>query len=385
MICPICQNKETQQILLRKNQLGSIYMNSYNRKNINILHCNYCNFVWNSEAFSNPINFEEWISSAYEAYNLLDNNLHNFPYIDKRAEYAKNILSKHCNINKLSKILEVGSNRGDFLAYLEQEYPQLNCIGIESSKLDTGVLTLFNDVRNINFSASFDLVIFRQVFEHIATPFSFLEHIISFVKQNGYIVIEVPDLENDLCENTEIFTMEHVGFYSEETFNHLAQRLNLTIVTIDRTEQLTVVFQNKRKDSLKNQYSNQNRQNLLNTYNQKVLATQKEWLRLINDGYSICFYGASNVFLAISGLLEELWLKKWESCKKYLVDDFTSKHTKIINGLEVYSLDTLNIDSKCIYIICAMNREYKIKMAESTLKKVAKNNDKVFLMWDEYK
>ena len=382
MNCPLCKSAG-KIILSRKDMIGSVHMSSTERRTLEMIYCPECCFVWNKNAFEKPDEFNQWMNQAYQSYNLLNNNLHKFPLIDVRTVRAKQFIEKKISFDSITTVLEIGSNRGDFLAYLNDSHPHIQVIGVETTKLAmVGVPTIFNDVMDINLSPSFDLIILRQVFEHIADPFTFLQHLKSFLKKGGFIMIEVPDLENDLDDNIDPWVMEHVAFYSVKSLKYISEITNLKIRAIDRENQLMFILQDSDEDrtidiDIKN---NINEHILL--FEEKINSTSAEWLKLINDGYHICFYGASNVFLTISGVLANSWKDRWHSIDRYLCDDYDDKFGREINGITVTKLNQLNTENKYIFVISAMYREHRKNMLIN-LKNQLKQNDIVYEMWDK--
>lgn len=381
--CPICNSSDVEKVFLRKNQCGSIYMHTSDSMDVDIVLCKKCNFTWNSIAFDDALKFEQWISAAYTSYNLLDNTLHDFPIIDERSRIAKKTIENCLDMNVDRNILEIGSNRGDFLASLQLFYPQNNYLGIETTPLsNTGVPTIFEDVRNIRLSSNFDLIILRQVLEHIAQPVEFLNHIKSFLHAGGFLFIEVPDLENDLNEGSEVFITEHVAHYSQGSFEHLAKLIGMNLISINRDEQLIAIMNFSNEKSKNVQVPNLERLGKLKKFNINIQKTKDEWFRYTKLGYELCFYGASNVFLAISGILQEDWNDHWTKCNKKLYDDFSGKYEKIINDIPIEPLKISNNKIKKIFIICAMSRVHRAKMLKN-IKNYVTENDEIYTMWEK--
>lgn len=382
MRCPICNHK-SNLLFKRQNQLASVRMVTSDKKELSVAGCKNCNFIWNYNAFKKPKKFNKWIASAYKNYQLLDNTLHHFPLIDERAKLAKNFIEENCDFETIHHIIEVGSNRGDFLAYLQQNYPEKNYLGVESSALSkVGIPTIFNNIMDLNFSSSYDLVIIRQVLEHITQPEKFLNHLQSFLKKDGYICIEVPDIVNDLRENIEPWIIEHVACYSKASLTTLCEKVGLKVIACNQEEQLLLLLQ-KTPHTIQNQAPIYNNElfEIIENFNNNIHTTQKEWLEDYQNDYELCFYGASNVFLTISGILEHLWNNKWtEGNNKTLLDDYTHKKGSIINNLPVETLDSFKPSKKCIYIICAMNRDHHHNMLKK-LKEKCSSTDKIYIMW----
>jgi len=379
-ICPIC-GQSSRSLFKRVRQLGSVHMDSALTKDLCMEGCCSCEFIWNETAFANMFEFESWMASAYKSYQLLSNDLHEFPFVDPRAEMAKEFLDQHCDWHAMRHVLEIGSNRGDFLAYLHSSYPHLQVLGVESTPLDqVGIPTLFGDVRNFSFSASFDLIVVRQVLEHILKPKAFLRHIASFLKEGGLLLLEVPDLENDLDEGVDPWVMEHVGYYSEKSLAMLGDSAGLGLTGVDRSYQLIALFSKSRNGISLQNLTSHGRWERLKTFAALVANSRAEWLGLVRQGYELCFYGASNVFLAITGELQQSWAEEWYQCSKSVVDDYSEKKGCLIAGIKVKSWDEYTPGGNCIYIVCAMYRYHRQSMMQRVFERMRKQ-DKVYAMW----
>ena len=380
MDCPLCGNKSFV-LFSRCQQSGSVHMSDESTRNMRMAGCSNCDFVWNADAFDNVSEFGDWINSAYTSYQLLSNDLHHFPLVDPRAEMAKSFLDSHCRWDQIHNVMEVGSNRGDFLAYLQSCNSHLNLLGVESSRLSlAGVPTLFGDIRGFNFSPSFDLIIIRQVFEHLLEPKAFLRHLASFLVQGGSLMIEVPYLENDLDEGIDPWVMEHVTHYSERSLALAGNAAGLSLVGMDRSYQLMAFFRKGGSPEMVTPLASHNRLQQVHRFCEHVEQTQQEWLDLVQQGYELCFYGASNVFLAVSGVLKKKWQESWDSTRKCLIDDYSQKHSSVVGGIRVQSWDDHIPSGKCIYIVCAMYRYHRQKMIPTVLDRI-NQQDKVYAMW----
>jgi len=347
-----------------------------------IAGCRDCGFFWNVDAFADPVAFTALLAPAYRAYNLLDNDLHGFPLVDERTRTAKGFLDAHCHWPALSYVVEVGSNRGDFLAYLKQCHAHLQLLGVESSPLSlVGVPTLFNDVHDIHFSPSFDLVIARQVLEHMADPLRFLLHLASFVREGGWLLIEVPVLENELAEGVDPWVVEHVGHYSARALEVLGQRAGLTLVAVEDSYQFSALFRRApHPGPLFTGISNA-RWEQVRAFLAGVEEQQARWREWAEQGGAICFYGASNVYLAISAALRQAWGEDfWRDCRLTLVDDSPSRHAEEVGGLRVQSLESYAPEGKTLYVVCAMYQYHRQKMVPRVLARMGPE-DRLSAMW----
>ncbi len=381
MQCPMCAGP-AEVVFRRLGQPGSVHLPLGKTVDLEIAGCRNCDFFWNAEAFADPEAFMAWMAPAYASYNLLDNDLHGFPLVDERTLTVKGFLDAHCDWPGMRQVLEVGSNRGDFLAYLQQCHGHLQLLGVESTPLSlVGVPTLFNDVHEIRFSPSFDLVVTRQVLEHMPDPGRFLTHLASFLREGALLLVEVPVLENELDEGVDPWVVEHAGHYSERALELLGRSAGLTLVAADRTYQLSVLFRKQAHAGVLRTSVNSVRWKRVQSFLHRVQESQAQWRQWVEQGGELCFYGASNVFLALSAVLREKWGEEyWQGCRLALVDDYPRKHDEEVGGLRVQSLESHAPLGKTLYVVCAMYRYHRQKMLPRVLGRMGPD-DRLFAMW----
>jgi len=385
MQCPMC-GSPAETVFRRQNQLGSVYLPPGQRVDLHVGGCRNCDFFWNVDAFADPAAFTAWVTPAYQSYRLLDNDLHGFPLVDPRSVTAADFLDVHCPWQDMRHVLEVGSNRGDFLAYLQQRHGYLQLLGVESSPLSlVGVPTLFHDVHDLRFSASFDLVVARQVLEHMADPVRFLSRLASFLRPGAWLMVEVPELETELDEGVDPWVVEHVGHYSGQALELLGRRVGLSLEALDRTYQMSALFRKvdcpvQRPDTL-GQVPGHGRWERVSAFCDLVGKRQAQWREWAAAGNEICFYGASNVFLAMSAVLRERWGEAfWKQCRLALIDDYSGKHGSVLEGLRVQSLDEYRPSGPTAYVVCAMYRYHRQKMTPKVGRRL-RPGDQLYEMW----
>jgi SAM-dependent methyltransferase len=83
---------------------------------------------------------------------------------------------------------------------------------------------------------SFDIVTMFHVLEHLSSPSQALTKIYSWLKKNGHIVIEVPNIESPTAQykglNWELIYPEHRFYFSPSSLQHLLKKNNFGIVSM---------------------------------------------------------------------------------------------------------------------------------------------------------
>ena len=89
-------------------------------------------------------------------------------------------------------------------------------IANELTKYDLKIFDSFSKVKK-----KYDVVILISVLEHVKNPISFLKKISSFLKKNGKIIIEVPNV------NDPLVSLYNLDYYKEKYYRkvHLNYRV----------------------------------------------------------------------------------------------------------------------------------------------------------------
>jgi len=153
------------------------------------------------------------------------------PYQQERIDEIKHIL------NSKMKVLDVGCSTGHFLYALRDCVQE--CIGIEFNREDAifvneelGIKTYTEPIQDTDIPLEyFDLVTVYQVLEHINDPIEFLTTIYKYLKPDGFICIEVPNIQDALISVYNIksysdfwFREPHVFYFSPKTLSMILER-----------------------------------------------------------------------------------------------------------------------------------------------------------------
>ncbi len=153
------------------------------------------------------------------------------PYQKSRIEEIKHILSPEM------KVLDVGCSAGHFLYTVQNHVKE--CIGIEFNreefefarkKLGLNIYTKPIEQTDIP-QEYFDLITVFQVLEHMDSPMQFLETIHKYLKPEGFLVIEIPNVQDALLSLYHIkeysdfwFREPHVFYYSPRTLSMMLEK-----------------------------------------------------------------------------------------------------------------------------------------------------------------
>lgn len=176
-------------------------------------------------------------------------------YEDKKQGYYGNVrqdLIAFFGNFKGMKVLEVGAAYGETLYYIKQHKEASEVVGVELfkdlknikkyKKLDDLIFGDINDINLSNYNNNFDLIILADVIEHINEPLPVLEKLKSLLKDDGKILISLPNIRHYSAfvkiflkgsfeyEDNGIFDYTHTRFYCKKDMVRLANKANLKLI-----------------------------------------------------------------------------------------------------------------------------------------------------------
>ncbi len=129
-----------------------------------------------------------------------------------------------------SRILEVGGSTGAFLEICSQV---CECVCVEPDSLNRKFASQFciaqyEYIEDVPDSEKFDVICLFHVFEHIQNPGAFLKKCSQLIKDGGFIIIEVPHIEDPLLSVYDLkaykdfyFQPMHHYIYSAKALKHV--------------------------------------------------------------------------------------------------------------------------------------------------------------------
>lgn len=150
-------------------------------------------------------------------------------------------------------LVDIGCSEGFILKELKKE-GFTNLSGVEPSSMADNI-----DDKDINIIKGFftadtfkekqvDIFVLSHVFEHFADPFQIFKDMLSCLKDDGKIIIEVPDFEG--------YYHQHLFYYSPEFFIRFADDLKIEIREIaDYPSGLVAVFMKNKTEPAEIKYT----------------------------------------------------------------------------------------------------------------------------------
>lgn len=179
--------------------------------NVNNVICRHCGFVYVSPVYKQQDLIE------YYADSFSKNSIQKIDYsISKRIELIKKFITEKCET-----YVEIGSKqKTDFHNQLHDLFQEI--ITIEPNNETDSEL---NDINKLNRKA--DLIAHYFVLEHVSNLDDFFNQVTSNLKENGYVICEVPSLKKYYKHISPLILFEHVNHFTEESLNRISSKYGL--------------------------------------------------------------------------------------------------------------------------------------------------------------
>lgn len=350
MKCPIC-GEQSKELYKNRNMPLGVAVAEYTL-DLKIEQCQSCSFVYQSSAYSE--NYDFLINKLYKSYTI--SNMYNFPNRNYHHDKALNFISEYINDTIDFNILEIGSNRGDFLYLLKEKYQKVNILGCEPTEFKNLKVPTLNAIFDPNlFNTKFDFIILRHTLEHIKYPEHFIKTLSMVLAETGKIFVEVPNVIYSLKNFIEDFTPDHVNYFDLQSLNKLFKNFN--VVVYDDTEYLYSLY-SKENTSFKSNivYQDVDIQQLY-----KSFANKKESvIREILEYERIIFYGISNFYLWMHTEIQQVIFNK----KLFFIDDNLTEDV-------LFRLERADeLKNGDLVILCTSNVHLQKQMAQKLPKNV---------------
>ena len=161
------------------------------------------------------------------------------------------IINKKFNLKNKDSIIEIGSNDGTFLKYIK-ELSNINVLGVDPSKFmcdlanKKGIRT-YNNFFNFENSKkikkkykNFDILYAANVFNHVDKPDNFLKGCSQVLKNEGLIVLEVPDLDSliNSCGFDTIYH-EHRQYFSINSIKKILIKNHYKLLSFEKIDYMS--------------------------------------------------------------------------------------------------------------------------------------------------
>lgn len=210
-----------------------------NKDGHTLVRCNKCGLV-----FLNPR------PAAGEMDRLYDQEFYNrgtnTSFINRVFAKLLRILQvrKICSLKRCGRVLDIGCGTGEFLADIQRAGWEV--CGVETAKAGfnlarsrLGPNVHGSELGSCNFLAQFfDVITLWHVLEHVSDPLTLLEEIKRILKNDGILVLSVPNIESveSKLAGEEWFHLDlprHLCHYSPQTIKRILEKAGFGVYRVN--------------------------------------------------------------------------------------------------------------------------------------------------------
>ena len=319
--CPICGNSNCEIILESSNESLARYGFLKNEGSTplatgldqRVAYCENCSYAWNTIFEYDKIKYDsdQIIEAGYFSKRYLNYQKASALYLRKLMGYIPDT------------IVEIGAGAGIFINAFDAKRKVAIEPSDEAKQIDSSVEVYNEYYTEGKFNFAADIVVLRQVLEHIKDPVEFLKKIKKSFgsSEKFYLYIEVPNSTLTFRFGRFYdYYYEHCNYFSIKTIDYLAEQLGMEIIDLSTAmdgELLSVLMTNEKLNhrNLKEKIDT-NRDSILKELNQKI-----------SEGKKILAWGASGNGVQI---LNNLKINK--NLIACVIDSDVNKQGKFIPG-----------------------------------------------------
>lgn len=290
-----------------------------------------------------------------------------------RCAAAMELLDSFVSWGDIAHILDVGSNRGDFISAIKKRRAQARITAVEPDETlvtpyldEPGVALHLERLENVPLpEGRFDLVYCSHTLEHADSAANMLQQIGRCMKPQAYLFAEVPNIEIISAEDVveEFFIDKHRFHFHRTVLGHFLQESGFRIVSgLDATDlsNITILAAKEHEPSPSLPLDQDlaalagKLHRTIEDYSRKLLENRAnlqhvvERLRPFLERQKVAFWGAGRIFdaLVVYGGLQP----EEVPC---LVDQYLYRYQPVVQGLQVLSPEYLKTFQPQVVVVLA--------------------------------
>jgi len=216
--------------------------------------CDRCGHLLSIHALDTGALYEgDYVSANYqdlEGLRKTFNRITNLPpessdnvgRVRRVLEFASTFFPANRFEKRVPEILDVGSGLCVFLHEIKKRSDwkgtalDPDARSAQHARETVQVAAIQGDFLTREDLGQFDVITFNRVLEHVKDPVTMLSRAQRFLKEGGFVYLELPDGEEALRESPlrEEFTIDHFHAFSMASIVLLGQRAGFTVLTAER-------------------------------------------------------------------------------------------------------------------------------------------------------
>jgi 2-polyprenyl-3-methyl-5-hydroxy-6-metoxy-1,4-benzoquinol methylase len=227
LFCTLCETEKEVILIGKYKNKNKLFENKQ------LFQCLNCKFI-----FIHPAISSQGLDLFYKTIWLHDEKITSTSddaelTYQIQAKERLRYLSSHIDLSLSIKVLDLGSGYGYlFDAFKNRGLNKISFYATELSpdnlnRLKSKGINVFSDLKEIK-ERDFDLVTICSVLEHVNEPCRFMRSAMEYVKEGGYIFVEVPERDDTFKPILE----PHVCVFTAGSLTDLFEKLGLKIIHI---------------------------------------------------------------------------------------------------------------------------------------------------------
>ncbi|EJO77783.1 MULTISPECIES: class I SAM-dependent methyltransferase [Leptospira] len=327
-----------------------------------LVYCEDCGFMQIMDPIDPKILYKNYFTIS---------SWKNQPHVPRLVEVMEAIYS----LEKKEKILEIGCNDGSFIDFLKLRGYK-NIYGIEPT-LDASTIAIDkgHEVYNVfwtyqyalNFLSGkekFDVIIARQVLEHITDLEDFISGINYVLKDDGALVVEIPDSDWNLEYLDYTLWEEHVNYFTIESlinlFSFYGYKLVHYEVTLFSGRTIIAYFQKSGKILKQTSFT---RKGKVIRYGKMFKIFKEKFSKYISKYKRSVMYGCG---ARSANFVNFMDIKNYLS---YFIDDQTEKQNLYVPGSRLQIISSDKLSEKIDHVLLGVNTENENRVLTKRLNK----------------
>lgn len=359
--CPICNSRSGHKLLdiNFENQKGNPLPEHYD-----VIACDGCGFTY-SDMSANQSLFNQYYSK-YNTYAEAERIRVKESEKEPRFVYIAELIKGYVSLS--AEILDVGCGGGELLEVLKQDGFD-NVCGLDPSKESIKQLTE-NGIKGIlgnifdkkTVEKNFDVVISTAVAEHIYDLNRYIRNLGRYLKNDGFLVINVPAVENfphRMAPLAANFNQEHINYFSKVSLDNLfgvhgfSRCHSEPYMNAGNDQQLVTIYkrQNGAAIEIKYDFSSEDCIKKYIVQYQKIQDETDEKVRIfLSHASSFVIFGAGSYAMQLLKRFPELSDKTL-----FFVDNNSAKHEMLLAGKKIKPVEALkDLEEKTEILVCSM-------------------------------
>lgn len=325
---------------------------------IQISECMKCGFVFNDKAVD-----EQTLNQFYTNDNYYYTEGSFGTGGSDLSRYEKYVHFLKPFLRHTDNIVDVGCGKGQFVKYLmDSGYAKVRGVELDKRMVEIALQQCIPVHEGSAFGMAFDadsidLIIYTHVFEHLMDPNHVIRHANEYLKNNGYLFIEVPDAskysEARVFDFFWLTTIEHINHFSSHYLEILLKNQGFELIAKSELNMpynnpslhypsLKMIFrknEGKKRTFYQPAYHEQLRNKIYDHINfeNNFMAKHRSMIQLLKDTKAnLYIWGIGREFFILATFTELL------NCNiKALLDKNQDKHGKTIDGIKIMSPELL--------------------------------------------